>query len=331
MRHIYFIVIVLPLLAASQQTQYITDLDACSSLAPCASSGVSYIVQQLTYKDCPAEATALVSCACTKDQNSAAVASSISSNVAQACGTTASEDVNSALTVFSAYCASQAQVTFAGAAAVVVSQYITDIAPISFLAPCASSAVSYIVQGLTYKSCPAVPTALASCACTKDQNSAAVTSSLASNIEQACGTTASEDVNSALSVFSAYCAAKSQINFPGSSLAVVNQYITDIGVISSLAPCASSAVSYIVQGLTYKSCPAPASALISCACLKDQNSVAVSSSLVSNVKGACGTTATEDVSSAIAVFNAYCSMVTYISAGVVTSPSLPQSTARKLS
>jgi hypothetical protein len=49
-----------------------------------------------------------------------------------------------------------------------------------------------------------------------------------------------QDVSSALIVFSAYCAGETQVTFPGSSVSTVTRYITDITAISSLVPCASS-------------------------------------------------------------------------------------------
>lgn len=102
--HICYLIIASPLLAASQpQTEYITDLEAITSLAPCASSGVATIVQQLTNSQCLTAPTDLASCACTNATFSASVASNIRTEALQFCGTTASEDVNSALTVFSLY------------------------------------------------------------------------------------------------------------------------------------------------------------------------------------------------------------------------------------
>lgn len=89
--HFYFVLAIPSLLAASQQTQYITDIDPISSLAPCASSAVSYIVQKLTAKQCQSIPAALASCACTQCTNSASAVSDISTNVlqTQACGPTA--------------------------------------------------------------------------------------------------------------------------------------------------------------------------------------------------------------------------------------------------
>lgn len=92
---------------------YVTDLPVYSALAPCAQWAVSYEVQQLTQSECVAGVTALESCACTQDQNSAAVSSSIGSQVLFTCGKTASDDVSSASVVFSAYCNQGAAITTA--------------------------------------------------------------------------------------------------------------------------------------------------------------------------------------------------------------------------
>ena len=131
-------------------------------------------------------------------------------------------------------------------------------------APCAAEGASYIVQGLTGADCPASVTALESCACTKDQNSAAVLASITSNVQENCGKTASEDVASASLVFSAYCNQANAVTLPTG--VPVTQYITDLPAYSDLGGCASDAVSYVVQGLTNEKCPAAASFLVSYLC-----------------------------------------------------------------
>lgn len=80
---------------------YVTDLPIFTSLAPCAQYAVSYQVLGLTESACPEAVTALESCACSKDQNSASVASAISSNIFEECDATDTEDVASASAVFS--------------------------------------------------------------------------------------------------------------------------------------------------------------------------------------------------------------------------------------
>jgi hypothetical protein len=75
---------------------YVTDLPNFSLLAPCAGSAVAYAVASLTYQLCPPGVTALESCACTKDNNGAVLSSTISGQVLEGCGSTASDDVSSA-------------------------------------------------------------------------------------------------------------------------------------------------------------------------------------------------------------------------------------------
>lgn len=75
---------------------YVTDLPNFSLLAPCAGSAVAYAIASLTDELCPPGVTALESCACTKDNNGAVLSSTISDQVLEGCGSTASEDVSSA-------------------------------------------------------------------------------------------------------------------------------------------------------------------------------------------------------------------------------------------
>ncbi len=238
------------------------------------------------------------------------MSSSVASNVLSYCGSTASEDVASASVVFNAYCNQDAPVTTAPPGSNAVSLYITDIAAYNDLAPCAGSGLSYVVQSLTYNKCPPGASALASCACSKNQNSLAASASINRNVESYCGTIHSEDVASAQAVFSGYCGlANGTSSFPTTSNLAgdVTYYITDLPQYSSLASCAQSAVSYPVLSQTYKDCPAAPKALVSCACVKDQNSLEISGRINSQVSSYCGNTASADVSSALAVFDFYCS------------------------
>ena len=289
---------------------YITDLPSFSSLAPCAGDAVSYVVGELTRNECQAAVTALESCACTKDQNSAAVSSSISTLVFQYCATTASEDVSSASVVFDNYCNQGAAVATQPVDPNAVSQYITDLPAFSLLGPCAGSALSYVVQVLTRTDCPPGQSALASCACTKNQNSLSVSEAANSLVLEYCGSTHTEDVTSAQGVFAGYCGlGNGTSSFPSTSALAgdVTYYITDLPQFSSLAPCAGSAVSYEVLSMTRNDCPAAPEAFVSCACVKDQNSLGISSGIASLVGQYCDSTASEDISSALSVFAYYCS------------------------
>jgi len=93
---------------------------------------------------------------------------------------------------------------------------------------------------------------------------------------------------------------------PGSIPGTITYYITDLPTYNSLAPCAASAVSEVVLGLTETYCPSAPNALASCACFKNQNSAAISSAVVSYVEYECSSTASADVTSAVEVFNFYC-------------------------
>jgi len=309
-----------------------TDVPLYSSLAPCARSAVSYAINSLTYTKCPEGITALQSCACTKDSNAGAVQSMISSSASYSCGSTATEDFASASKVFYQYC-NQGEPVTAAAGPTLVSQYITDLAAFSYLAPCAAHAVSYAVQYMTYSLCPGDASALNSCACTKNQNSYAVSQSINSNVKYSCGTTHTADMSSAQAVFAGYCGMGAGVT----SFAVASQlpgtmtyYITDMPDYSALARCAQRALSYGVQYQTYDMCPTDPAALASCACAKDQNSQEFAKSITSNVKYSCDSTATEDIASAMAVFDSYCSAAQGLitATGVTASGNPPPRLAR---
>jgi hypothetical protein len=93
---------------------------------------------------------------------------------------------------------------------------------------------------------------------------------------------------------------------PSSIPGTMTYFITDLPTFGSLASCAATAVSDVVQGLTETYCQSAPNALASCACFKDQNSVAISSAIVSWVEYECPSTASADITSAIGVFNFYC-------------------------
>ncbi len=191
-----------------------------------------------------------------------------------------------------------------------VSQYITNLPAFSDLGYCARDALSYVVMELTESKCPGGQSALESCACTKDQNSLAVSESINSQVAIYCSSTASEDITSAQGVFAGYCGlAAGTSSFPTFSALAgdVTYYITDLPIYSSMAECARYAVAYPVQAQTVGDCPSDPMQLVSCVCVKDQNSLAMSSSIVKQVSEGCGSTASADVTSALAVFDYYCS------------------------
>jgi hypothetical protein len=129
--------------------------------------------------------------------------------------------------------------------------YVTDLPIFTSLAPCAQYAVSYQVLGLTELACPQAVTALESCACSQDNNSASVASAIASNILEDCDATDTEDVASASKVFSRQASTLFSSEFsqlisnsycnqasPGPAITpaptLVSQYITDLSAYSNL-------------------------------------------------------------------------------------------------
>lgn len=299
-----------PASLATPVTLTINDLPNFSSLAPCAQSAVSYAVNSLTYSKCPSGVAALQSCACTKDNIAAAVQKAISTSVGSRCGTTASEDFASASDIFNQYCNPGTVVTTKAPNPNALAVYVTDLPAFSYLAPCAQSAVSYAIQGLTNSLCPEGPSALNSCVCTKNQNSFVASSSIVSNVQYSCGSTHTEDITSAQAVFAGYCKLGSGVtSFPTPSSAVgdMTYYISDMPIYSSLARCAQEGVVDALATMTYYLCPADAGPFASCACIKDSNSLQVSKIITDSVKYECSETASEDVASAVAVYNAYCS------------------------
>jgi hypothetical protein len=123
-------------------------------------------------------------------------------------------------------------------------------------------------------------------------------------------------VTSAQAVFSSYCAlrggpaaASATPTQPSGLAGDVTYYITDLPDWSSLAPCAATAVSRWVQTQTYQECQSAPLSLVSCVCVKDQNSEAISGYITSEVRQNCaaGGPATADITSAIGVLDEYCS------------------------
>ncbi|KAK4249382.1 hypothetical protein C7999DRAFT_30116 [Corynascus novoguineensis] len=280
---------------------YVTDMAAYSAL-----DAIRYNVQGMTYDACPEAVSELQSCVCTKNNNFAFVSSEISSSVSYYCGSTASEDRISAQIVFSAYCNPDETVSFVSPTA--VSAYITDIPEFEYLAPCAQSVLKYAVGTMSWSRCPTDAPALASCACKKNQNSLVVSQLINSAKSSCSGHTA--DVSSAHAMFAAYCAMNdgtTKFPQPSDPPGDMTYYITDLPDFSSLAPCAASGLSYAVASQTYYLCPDGPQALASCVCLKAGMTNHVLKVITSSVKWRCDSTASEDVSSAVSIFDYYCS------------------------
>ncbi|KAK3384366.1 hypothetical protein B0T24DRAFT_81839 [Lasiosphaeria ovina] len=293
---------------AANSIVYVTDLTVYTALAPCAQNGLKYNIMDLTAQACPEAVTDLQACVCTKNQNFGSIASDVSSSVAYYCGSTASQDQASVSTVLSVYCNQDATVAFP-TPATPVSSYITDYPEFGDLAYCASYYLSYVVDSLTRTACPTDATAVASCACSKNQNSLVISQGINTSVKSACsGHTA--DVSSAQAMFAAYCALNNgtsafpqTTNPPGD----MSYYISNLPQYSALAPCAASALSYAVMRQTTGLCPTGPMALASCACFKDGMTSNILSQITSNVKVICASTATDDISSAVGVYDFYCS------------------------
>jgi hypothetical protein len=190
--------------ARGQQTYLLTEFPAVKSLAPCA-TGYFWGAQNWVSNDCPTNVapTFSASCACLKNQNSASIISILSTGIlgAYACGTTATQDVTSALAAFSSYCAQAQSITNNIASLPSSVVYLTDFPAIKSLAICATGYFTAAGNDLS-NDCPDMinPTSQSSCACSKDQNSASISTLVSTGIlgGYACGTAATEDVTSAL-------------------------------------------------------------------------------------------------------------------------------------
>ncbi|ORY63901.1 uncharacterized protein BCR38DRAFT_392153 [Pseudomassariella vexata] len=335
-------------LATATEIVYVTDLTIFTELAPCAASAVSYNVMSMTYSACPQAVTDLQSCVCSKNNNLASFSTALSSSVSYSCGSTASDDQASAASVYKAYCNQASIIPFAKPSSP-VSQYITDLAEWADLAPCAANALSYNIMW-TYDLCPADASLLATCVCNKNQNSLLVSQGINTSAKYSCSSHTA-DLESAQALFSAYCGlneGKSSFPVTAEPPGDMTYYITGLAEFSSLAPCAKSAVSCGVfsvshaavlyaprTGLTmsqqtYDLCPGGPKALASCACLKDGMPGHVSSVITSEVKYSCDTTASEDVISALSVWDLYCSAAKGLAtpAGVTESVEQTSATAK---
>ncbi|TDZ15354.1 hypothetical protein Cob_v011694 [Colletotrichum orbiculare MAFF 240422] len=285
---------------------YVTDLPVYTLLAPCVKTAISYNVFSQTYSACGEAPTDLQSCICTKNNNLEAISTSISKSVSYSCGSSASDDQTSAAAVMSQYCNPDATVNFATPTANIVTQYATDLPAFSNMAPCAQSGVAYAISSMT-SLCPEAASLMAPCICAKNDNSARVSRSVASLVRYSCSNAA--DVTAAGEFYNAYCAMnKGTTAFPQPSPPPgdMTYYMTALSQYSSLAPCAQSGMSNAMYSLTSYLCPSGPQAMASCMCLKDGVTNLVTSTLTSDVKYYCSSTASEDVSSALAVLDFYC-------------------------
>ncbi|KAK8014407.1 hypothetical protein PG990_007703 [Apiospora arundinis] len=295
-------------LATASDIVYVTELTIFTELAPCAASALSYNVMSMTYSACPQAATDLQSCVCSKGSIPSVLQAAISKSVSSSCGSTATDDQASASRVYAAYC-NQANITPFPKPTQTVSQYIMDFPEMAQLAPCAASAVSYNVMSMTYDLCPTDASLLAPCVCNKNQNSLRVSQGINSGAKSSCSSHTA-DVSSAQAMFAAYCGlvnGTTSFPTPSNPPGDMTYHVTGMAEYKSLAPCAQSALSYGVLSQTYDLCPPGPKALASCVCIKDGMPGFVSAVITSGVRYSCEKTASADISSALSVWDIYCS------------------------
>ncbi|RSL44662.1 hypothetical protein CEP53_011121 [Fusarium sp. AF-6] len=286
---------------------YVTDLSLYSSLAPCAASAISNNIRYQTFsKYCSEAVTDLQSCVCSKRFDD--VSTTMSLMISVTCGSTASEDQASASTVLKAYCDQDWDVEFPKPK-YPVSSYIDEISAMTELAPCASIRLSGIVNQQTEAICPYLATDLAPCVCEKNQNSLRVSEMINTGVGQLCSSN-KDDIKSAQAMFAAYCAMNSgKTSFPTASSPPgdMSYYVTNLPQYSSLETCAQLCVDIAAMYQTSTFCPGGPQALASCLCLKNSVSKAVSSTLSWEIKNRCHKNMLDNLSSANAVLDYYCS------------------------
>lgn len=91
------------------------------------------------------------SCVCHASADFNSIYSSISTDVAYSCGSSATDDLWSASQVMDQYCnQADVTVTFSTPTANLVNNYITDLPEMAYLPPCAQSALSEAVMGVVW-------------------------------------------------------------------------------------------------------------------------------------------------------------------------------------
>ncbi|PNP39236.1 hypothetical protein TGAMA5MH_08913 [Trichoderma gamsii] len=288
---------------------YVTDLEIFSLLAPCASEAISYNIATLTFGTiCGDSETALQSCVCSNTERYTSITSSISRDVKYSCGSTATEDQQSASSVMQKYCTQSLPITFSTPTKNVVEAYITDLSQMNYMPQCAQSAVSAAVIGDNYSKCPEAANLYAPCVCSKDGIPAAVTDSISKYVRYSCS--GGGDISDAVGFYSEYCAMNNgttTFTEPPGPPGDMTYHITALPQFKSLRTCAQSGVASAILDQTENYCATGPQALASCVCLKSGMSGRVLSELTSSVKWNCDNTATADVTSALDVFAYYCS------------------------
>ncbi|KAH6604067.1 hypothetical protein Trco_007513 [Trichoderma cornu-damae] len=247
--------------------------------APCASNAISYNIATLTYGTlCGDSETDLQSCACSNTERFTSITSSISRDVSASCGSTATEDQQSASSVIKKYCNQDLTIAFSTPTKNIVQAYITDLSQIGFLPQCAQSALSEAVMGDNASNCPEAASLFAPCVCGKGGIPSAVSDVISKSVRYSCSN--GGDISDAQDFYNEYCAMNN-----GTTM-----FTQPPGPPGDRLYCATGP-----------------QALASCVCIKSGMSGRISSTLTSYVKWNCDNTATADVSSALDVFALYCS------------------------
>ncbi|KAK0386759.1 hypothetical protein NLU13_6595 [Sarocladium strictum] len=287
---------------------YVTDLQIYTLLAPCAADALSYdiAIQTMTTR-CGNDVAQLQKCICSSSQVFSDVSSRMLSDVASSCGTDALQDRSSVQTVLSQYCTPSSTYTFATPTDHIVQAYITDVAEMEYLPPCARSALSEAVMGVGSR-CPLDASLYAPCVCSKDNVTPRVSETLTNSVKYSCSN--NEDITAAQNFYHEYCAMNNGTTSfakPTGPPGDMSYYVTAMTQFKSLNSCAQSAVSSALNAQTAWLCGSGPQALASCVCLKSGILSRISSTLTSEVKYFCDNTATAQVTSALSVLDIYCS------------------------
>ncbi|EHK20991.1 uncharacterized protein TRIVIDRAFT_202389 [Trichoderma virens Gv29-8] len=280
------------------ELDYVTDLDIYSLLAPCASDAISYNIATLTYGTvCGDSETELQSCACSNTERFTSITSSISRDIRASCGSTATDDQQSASSVIAKYCNQDLTITFSTPTKNLVQAYITDLSQINYLPQCAQSALSEAVMGDNISKCPEAASLFAPCVCGKGGIPSAVSDVISKSVRYSCSN--GGDISAAQDFYNEYCAMNNgttTFTQPPGPPGDMTYHITALSQFKALQSCAQSGVASAILD-----------ALASCVCIKSGMSDRILSTLTSNVKWNCDNTATADVTSAMDVFALYCS------------------------
>ncbi|KAH0490227.1 hypothetical protein TgHK011_001706 [Trichoderma gracile] len=288
---------------------YVTDLEIYSLLAPCVSDAISYNIATLTYGTiCGDSETELQSCACSNTERFNSITSSISRDVRNSCGSTATEDQQSASSVMAKYCNQDLPITFSTPTKNIVEAYITDLSQINYLPQCAQSALSEAVMGDNISRCPEAANLFAPCVCGKGGIPSQVSDVISKSVRYSCSN--GGDITAAQDFYNEYCAMNNgttTFTQPPGPPGDMTYHITALPQFKALRSCAQSGVASAILDQTAVYCATGPQALASCVCIKSGMSRRILSTLTSNVKWNCDNTATADVTSALDVFAVYCS------------------------